>query len=108
RRDLSIRIEGLNMASEPANEAEPHGPQISFPAGQHGPGEREVAGDAARASALEIIDEARQHAGGVLELESDRAAQRDVFSERGAQRDHDSTPGHGSASARRAPRSTLA
>src|SRR4029077_18060532 len=72
------------------------------------PGDCQLRGDRRGTSGLPVADEVGDTARVVLELETQRTAQRDVVVHRRVQRAHASAPGQGWASARSAIRSTLA
>jgi len=110
RGHLGRRIERGQVPGESAYYAQPFAQvgRMRLLPGSLGPCDGEFGGDRRGTGGLEVADEAVQHPRVVLELEAERAAQRDVVVHRPVQRAHAEAPGQGRARGRSAMRSTLA
>ncbi len=110
RRDLGPSIETRQVAREAAHDEQPHRGHDA--AGRHlalkRPCERDVDRDVLGAGRVETGGEAGQHAGGLVELVAEGAAQPQVVLDVLIECGHRGAPGQGWAAWRRRARSTLA
>jgi hypothetical protein len=108
RRNLYLRVGGVQVAGEAADGLQSMGVPARMPAREDRPRDRVIDRDLPLATRLEILDELREQSLGGVELVAQSPADRQVIGQRVAQRIHADLPGHGLASCRSPSRSTFA
>lgn len=110
RRDLGARVDSGEVAREPADGRHPVAGDgaARWPVAVQRPRQCRRDGDVLVLAGVEMLDEPRQLAGGVVELVTEHPPQPQVIVQVAGQGAHDVAPGQGRATCRRRPRSTLA
>jgi hypothetical protein len=109
RRNLHVRVSGVQVASEPADGLQSMRVIARMPARADRPRDCVIDRDPLLATFLEILDELREEPLGGVELVAHGSTDRQIIGQRVTQRAHpDVLPGHGLASCRSPSRSTFA